>query len=190
MEYISDCLQEANITNAKLAVLLPMQCAIANKGIILKAKENILKNNTLEAVFTLPPGMFYPGASANACCMLFTMGISHFNTNDGKPNKKTFFGYYKNDGFIKKKNLGRIELLDTNNNSIWETQILPKWLSLFKNGDVESGLSAKEYVKADDEWLCEAYMKTDYSTLNETDFQKTLNNYLAYLVKESVVYES
>ena len=166
VEYMSDCLHKANITNAKLAVLLPMQCAIANSGIILRAKENILKYNTLEAVFTLPPEMFYPGASANACCMLFTMGIPHFDT-DGKPKKKTFFGYYKNDGFTKKKNLGRIEVLDTKGQSIWETQIHPKWLSLFKNGDVESGLSAKEYVTASDEWLCEAYMKTDYSKLCE-----------------------
>lgn len=189
VEYISDCLHEANITNSKLAVLLPLQCAIANSGIMLRAKENILKYNTLEAVFTLPSEMFYPGASSNACCMLFTMGVPHFDINE-KPKKKTFFGYYKNDGFTKKKNLGRVELLDANNQSIWETKILPKWLSLFKNGDVESGMSAKEYVTANDEWLCEAYMKTDYTKLCEFDFQKTLNNYLAYLVKEGVVYES
>lgn len=33
-------------------------------------------------------------------------------------------------------------------------------------------------------------MKTDYSKLTAEDFQKTLNNYLAYLVKEGNVYES
>jgi N-6 DNA methylase len=60
---------------------------------------------------------------------------------------------------------------------------LPKWLSLFKNGDAEAGLSAKKYVKTDDEWLCEAYMKTDYSKIREEDFQKTINDYASYLVK-------
>ena len=45
-------------------------------------------------------------------------------------------------------------------------------------------------VNAEDEWLCEAYMKTDYSTLSDSDFQQTLNNYLAYLVKEGMVHES
>jgi hypothetical protein len=40
------------------------------------------------------------------------------------------------------------------------------------------------------EWLCEAYMKTDYSVLSEANFQSTLNDYLAYLVKEGKVYES
>ena len=33
-------------------------------------------------------------------------------------------------------------------------------------------------------------MKTDYTKLTTYDFQKTLNNYLAYLVKEGNVYES
>lgn len=189
VEYISDCLSEANITNVKLAVLLPLQCAINNSGIMLRVKENILKYNTLEAVFTLPPEMFYLGASANACCMLFTMRVPHFNANK-TPNKKTFFGYYKDDGFAKKKYLGRVELLDKQNKSIWETKILPKWLTLFKNSDVESGLSAKEYVTAENEWLCEAYMKTNYSNLCEADFQKTINDYLAYQIKKGKIYEA
>ena len=32
-------------------------------------------------------------------------------------------------------------------------------------------------------------MKTDYSKLTADDFQRTLNNYLSYLVKEGCVYE-
>ena len=40
-----------------------------------------------------------------------------------------------------------------------------------------------------DEWLAEAYMETDYSTLTDNDFQKVLNDYLSYLVKEGAIYE-
>jgi 23S rRNA G2445 N2-methylase RlmL len=40
------------------------------------------------------------------------------------------------------------------------------------------------------QWLCEAYMKTDYNKLTQDDFQKTVNDYLAYLVKAGEVYES
>ena len=47
-----------------------------------------------------------------------------------------------------------------------------------------------QVVTGDDEWLCEAYMKTDYTKLKVADFQQTLNNYLSYLVKEGIVYES
>ena len=50
------------------------------------------------------------------------------------------------------------------------------------------GLCATAYVTGDDEWLCEAYMKTDYSKLTEADFQKTVNNYVAYLIKTGHIY--
>ena len=37
-------------------------------------------------------------------------------------------------------------------------------------------------VTADDEWLAEAYMETDYSKLNQDDFQNVLNGYIGYLM--------
>ena len=52
------------------------------------------------------------------------------------------------------------------------------------------GLSVMHKVTWKDEWLAEAYMETDYSTLSQNDFQKVLNDYLSYLVKEGEVYES
>ena len=51
------------------------------------------------------------------------------------------------------------------------------------------GLSAKHCIGYDDEWLCEAYMQTDYSKLTQDDFQQTVNDYLAYLIKSGEFYE-
>ena len=34
-----------------------------------------------------------------------------------------------------------------------------------------------------DEWLAEAYMETDYSLLDASDFENTLREYYAYLIK-------
>ena len=65
-----------------------------------------------------------------------------------------------------------------------------EWLDVFRNHLSKDGLSATAKVTGEDEWLCEAYMKTDYTTLREDDFQQTLNNYLAYLLKEGKIYES
>ena len=62
-------------------------------------------------------------------------------------------------------------------------------LNLYENKIVIDGKSALQCVSHQDEWLCEAYMKTDYSKLTENDFQQTLNNYLAYLIKEGKIYE-
>ena len=61
---------------------------------------------------------------------------------------------------------------------------------MYKNRKVVPGLSVKYKVTYEDEWLAEAYMETDYETLEENDFQTTINSYLSYLVKEGEVYES
>ena len=192
IQYLSDVLKEQRIENerqgkaiknTKMAVLLPVSAAIGTSDIVTAFKKSMLVDNTLEAVFTLPDDIFYPGASACACCMLFTLGIPHPN------DKETFFGYYKEDGFKKKKKLGRVEQFDDKNESKWKN-IENEWISLYKNHKVEDGKSATAIVTGDDEWLCEAYMKTDYSKIKESDFQKTLNDYIAYLVKEGNVYES
>lgn len=170
------------VKKGKLAVLLPMQCAIGSGSEIKKYKELMLKHHHLDAVFSLPPDMFHPGASANACCMIFDLGVKHENA----PIKETFFGYFKDDGFRKKKNLGRVERKE----DIWKNEIQPLWLSLYRKKQERIGLSVIKTVNAKDEWLAEAYMETDYSNLSSQDFQKTLNNYLAYLVKEGDVHES
>lgn len=184
VKYIADILNESKI-QATMAVLLPVSCAIGNSKEIREIKNDILENNTLDAVFTLPNDIFYPGASASSCCMVFKIGIRH---NDVM-NRPTFFGYYKEDGFKKKKNLGRIEQVDSNGNSTWQ-EIESKWINTYRDRKEIDGFSANQKVTGDDEWLCEAYMKTDYSKLTEQDFQKTINDYLSYLIKEGNIYES
>lgn len=196
IHYLSDIIKEMNNKReaagqprktVKMAVLLTVAAAIGTSSIIKSEKISMLENNTLEAVFTLPNEIFYPGASASACCMVFTLGEPHVKA-DGTV-KETFFGYYKEDGFKKKKNLGRVEQFDEEGNSKWKI-IEDEWLRLFRNHKAVDGLSATAEVSGTDEWLCEAYMKTDYTQLKEEDFQKTVNDYLAYLIKEGKIYES
>ncbi len=196
IHYLSDVIEEMNKERenkgeqrktVRLAVLLPVSAAIGTSTFIENEKIEMLKHNTLEAVFTLPNEIFYPGASASACCMLFTLGKPHKKA-DGTVNE-TFFGYCKEDGFKKKKNLGRIEQFDENNNSKWKV-IEDEWLYLFNNKKAIDGKSSTAIVNGKSEWLCEAYMKTDYSKLSENDFQQSLNNYLAYLMKEGRIYEA
>ncbi len=196
LKYISDVIGKMNderlaagkpVKEVKVAILLPVATAIGTSSFISEMKSELLERNTLDAVFTLPNEIFYPGASASACCMVFTLGKTHVNADETV--NKTFFGYYKDDGHKKKKNLGRVEQFDSDNNSIWK-RIEEDWLDYYRNKTVKDGISAMQAVTGDDEWLCEAYMKTDYSKLTEADFQQTINNYLAYLMKEGKVYES
>lgn len=192
VHFLSEVIKDLNLQKekagkptkkVKLAVLLPVAAAIGTSQIITDEKIAMLEDNTLEAVFTLPNEIFYPGASACACCMLFTLGVPH------PEDKETFFGYCKDDGFKKRKNLGRVEQFNANNESLWKS-IEKEWLYLFRNHKSEPGKSSTTAVSGNDEWLCEAYMKTDYTLIKEDDFQQTLNSYLAYLVKEGKIYES
>ena len=170
-------------SSCKMAVLLPMQCAIGNGKVIKEFKKKMLSNYTLDAVFSLPNEMFYPGASETACCMIFDLSQRH-----ERANRETFFGYFKDDKFIKRKGTGRIEKTDSNGKSLWiETE--EKWLYLYRNRKTEPGLSVTHKVNENDEWLAEAYMETDYNDLSENDFQKSINNYIAYLIKKGDIYE-
>lgn len=161
------------VKQGKLAVLLPMQCAIGTSSAIQEFKKKMLEEHTLDAVFSLPSDMFYPGANVVACCMVFNLGTRHQNA----PIKEMFFGYFKDDGLIKRKNIGRVE----SNVGIWNI-IEKEWLDLYFNRKTKIGLSVTKEVFGKDEWLAEAYMKTDYSTLNQKDFQKVLNKYLGYRI--------
>ena len=117
---------------------------------------------------------------------MFRIGIKHSDVS----NPDTFFGYCRDDGFKKKKNLGRVEQIDSLTGKSKWLGIENRWIELYRNRKAEPGNSATHKVTGNDEWLCEAYMETDYTKLTEQDFQQTINDYLAYLVKEGIVHES
>lgn len=165
-------------SHTKMAVLLPMQAAIGNNKQIKYFKSAMLEQYTLEAVFSLPDEMFYPGASAVACCMVFDLSQSH-----EKSNRDTFLGYFKDDKFVKRKGLGRIETTNDSGKSLWEIT-KQEWLDAYRNKREIPGLSVMAKLTDQDEWLAEAFMKTDYTKLQVSDFQQTLNEYLAYLIEE------
>ena len=168
----------SKVKTGKLAVLLPMQCAIGNSREIKKYKEKMLQEHTLDAVFSLPSDMFHPGANASACCMVFNLGIRH----EKSPIKNTFFGYFKKDGFVKRKNLGRIERTKLNTNEgVW-ADIEANWLDCYRNRKTKTGLCLTKKITHKDEWLCEAYMETDYSTLNNYSFEKNIKEILAFKI--------
>ena len=164
VEHLLDILSVGGIG----VVVVPMSCAIGTK--FKATRERLFKKHTLKAVFSMPDDIFYP-TGTNVCVMVWEAHTPHDETFE------TFFGYCKEDGFVKRKKLGRIDAYNR-----WQT-IEKEWLRLYRNRDVVDGLSARKCVTANDEWLCEAYMKTDYSKLTVDDFQRTINDYLAYLVR-------
>ena len=166
VKYIAD-----TVGRGRLVTLLPMSCAIGTSGIIEDIKEQLLDKHTLDAVFSFPADMFYPGASAVACCMVFDLGRPH------SADKETFFGYFKDDGFEKRKGIGRVDIKNK-----WD-EIEKEWLSLYEHRETKIGKSITRCVTAEDEWCAEAYMETDYSNLSEENFIDTLRDYAAFLIQ-------
>lgn len=170
LEFVEQLLKVL-VKGGKAAVVVPMSCAIGTK--FKETRKRLFQKHTLKAVFSMPDDVFYP-TGTNVCVMLWEAHKPH------NSNVKTFFGFCKEDGFVKRKKLGRVDAFEQ-----WEN-IKKTWLELYRNSEEKDGLSSKKTVRHDDEWLCEAYMRTDYSKLKQLDFEKTVRDYLSYLVRENI----
>ncbi len=171
-----DCL----VDGGTCVAIVPMQSALATKGKVYELKKKLLEKHTLEAVLSMPDELFFNSkVGVVSCIMVFTAHKPH------PKNKETFFGYYKDDGFVKRKGKGRIdaygkwEVLDKEENLIGGIKY--KWLSNFINRKNEAGFSVNKQVTADMEWAAEAYMETDYSKLDDRDFEDTVLEYVTFL---------
>ena len=163
IEHMLDCL-EKNWTGI---AIVPISCALTSNNINNETKKRILGKHTLEAVFSMPWELFYP-VWVVTCVMIFTAHLPHNNL------KESFFWYYKDDGFEKTKNDGRIDKKHK------YEDIKQKRLKLFFNRKEEIWYSALKCVSWNDEWCAEAYMETDYSSLNEQDFISEIKKFILF----------
>ncbi len=161
LEFVYNNLQQLEKGSICVAIILS-SCVLATKGTGFEVKNKLLKNHTLEAVFSMPNELFYnSNISVSTCVVVFKAKEKH-------PNKfKTYFGLWKNDNFVKIKHLGRIDLHKTWNG------IKENWLNNYKNKDEIIGESIKVKVNANSEWLAENYIK-----INKIDFIKFIRNYV------------
>lgn len=150
--------------------IVPMQCALAQKGEKYELKKRLLKSNTLEAVLSMPNELFHDSdIGVVTCIMIFTAHKPH------PSNKETFFGYYKDDGFEKIKPKGRIDAFGK-----WK-KIKAEWVSTYVNRKEKERLSVNKIVTADDEWCAEAILETNYGKLENSIFEEIILNYVTFL---------
>ncbi len=103
--------------------LVPLSCVIETKGTAFALKQLLLEGNRLEGVLSLPEELFANSkVNTVTCAVILTAGIPH------PKGYKTWFGYCREDGFVKKKNIGRIDF-----NHTWP-QIKEKWVNAFLIG--------------------------------------------------------
>jgi type I restriction enzyme M protein len=166
---------ECLVDGGTCIAIVPMQTALATSGKVLEFKKQLLAKHTLEAVLSMPDELFFNSkVGVVSCIMIFTAHKPH------DKNVETYFGYYKNDGFEKRKNIGRTDV-----NGKWES-IKEKWVNYYKRRKEEPGFSVKRFVTAEMEWCAESYLETDYSTIVDEDFEDTILNYITFLVNNKI----
>lgn len=161
-EFMMKALSKLDV-GGELAVICPSSCAIGAK---FKAeRKKIMAKHTLKAVFSMPNDVFFGnGASVDPCIMIWEAHKAHDSTIP------TYFCYCK-DKYVRRTNIPRwIEQSD-------------RWIRYYKEKMVVDGESSIYCVTDKDEWLCEAYMQTNYDQIEQKDFERTLLDYLAYNVR-------
>lgn len=158
----------------RCVAIMPISCVndVSGKSYLLKQK--ILQEHTLEAVLSLPEELFHnSNVNTVTCAVVLTAHVPH------PANKKTWFGYCRNDGFVKRKNKGRIDAFHT-----WQ-QIKERWVSAYMNREVIPEFSVMKQVTAKDEWCAEAYLETRYDHLTYDDFLETIKNFYLFGMKNA-----
>lgn len=135
-------------------------------------RNKILSKHTLKYVINMPRELFQPNAATHTAIAVFETNIPH-------NNKEVIMYDLKDDGFVLSKNKGR-------------TDALNKWLSI-KNDLLKRINNPEEYIdninlvktkiKNGDEWIIQAHSETDYSSLSEKMFVKSIKDYTVFSTK-------
>lgn len=165
LDFIASMLHYIKVGGIGIAIV-PMSCA-GNSG--LKLRTELLKYHTLLACMTMPTQLFFDShVGAVTCIMVFKAHVPH------DESKSVFFGRWTEDGYkviphngrkdtgtwdvIRKDWIGQIDGMSKPNDTIW----------------------LRKRIGVNDEALPEAYIKTDYSKLTDSDFERTLKKYALY----------
>jgi type I restriction enzyme M protein len=163
-DFVAGLLDVLTPSGGRAVVVLPMSCAIEPHP--MRAK--ILAKHTLVAAMSLPNDLFHP-VGVIPCAMVFEAHRPHADAQTA-----TWFASWKDDGFVKQKQKGRIDL-----RGAWSA-IRDTWLEAFHARGVVPGQSLLQKVTADDEWCAEAYLEPDYASLNRGDFETLVREYAMF----------
>jgi hypothetical protein len=139
-------------------------------------REAILKKHTLKYVINMPPDLFMPNAATNTAVAVFETNRSFDDKND-----EVIFYDLRDDGFVLSKNKGRTDVYNR-----WE-EIEEQLLEALKPNAVPDDITlVRTKIKPKNEWTIYAHSKTNYSTLCEEDFIKSISDYMIFQAKKDL----
>jgi len=168
--FIENCLSFLEPHGICVAII-PQSCAMNTKKGNLAVKKRLLEKHTLKAVMSMPNTLFEDSDKNSVTCVL--VFEAHKKHNE---NTKTWFGYWKNDGFIKVRPYGRIDY-----SGRYKKEIRKLWLDSYYNKKEILGFSVLKHIEDEDEWLVEPYITTRFENLKDKSFEDTLKEYTTFL---------
>jgi type I restriction-modification system DNA methylase subunit len=136
----------------------------------------ILEKHTLKYVINMPGDLFQPNASTHTAVAVFETHRKFDYTND----EVTFYNL-RDDGFVLAKNKGRTDIYGRWSNI--EKQLLDALKTTSTPDDITL---VRTKINKKDEWTIYAHSKTDYSTLCEEDFIKSISDYMIFQAKKDL----
>ena len=177
LEFVLNNLEQLDKGSYCIAII-PMSCVIATSGVQLELKKQLLQKHTLEAVFSMPDELFKNSDVGTVTCILVV------KTKEIHPKGlKSYFAYWKNDGFYNMKIGGRADYANK-----WE-RIKENWILNYRNKENIAGHSVTQQVSFNDEWCSEAYMETNYSSLIENIFKDNIKEFVVFKLKNELITE-
>jgi type I restriction-modification system DNA methylase subunit len=160
----------------RCVAIVPITCATNPSGAIGELKRRLLEKHTLEAVMSMPIELFHNSkTTVVTCVMVFTAKRPH------PRGKKTWFGYWRDDGLVRTKHRGRIDL-----NGMWPL-IRDGWIQAYRNREIADRLSVMQEVGPEDEWCAEAYFGADYDSINpQALFEASRRYVISQIMNETV----
>ena len=154
---------------SRCVAIIPFSCANNDTTIAQGLKKRLLAKHTLEAVMSLPDELFHDSdVNVITCAIVVTAHKPH------PQGKKTWFGYWRNDGFVKVKNKGRID-----RDHVW-AGIKTRWVNAYRNHDTSDGMAVMKEVDEKSEWCAEAYMETNYSLITQDHYEEAAKKYILF----------
>jgi type I restriction enzyme M protein len=154
--------------------IVPVSALIDDSKRAIQIKKELLEAHTLKAVMSMPSQTF-PTVGTVPAIIVFEAHKSHYKSTN-TPRADTWFAYWHDDGFMLNKGK-RVERTP----GIWK-KIKKEWIDSFFNQRIVRGKSFKRPVNHLEEWIAEAYMKTDYSKLSKAIFEQELKKYAIFKI--------
>lgn len=174
-----------NPTKKEIQFLTRMLDKVSRYGLIIaplstyfkddSIRNNILRKHTLKYVINMPKDLFMPNAATNTA-------IAVFETHKPHGSQEVIFYDLKDDGFVLSKSRGRTDVYNK-----W-SRIKNDLLSKLANpNEFSDGINmVKTTLKDGDEWLIQAHAVTDYSSLGDNAFLKSVKEYMIFKAKQEL----